>query len=81
MYIYIHIYIYIYIHIYIHIYIYIYIYIYIIYIYIYIYICILIYGRRINYKYIIATNSFMCFITHGTISSYNVFVLYSSTIC
>ena len=49
-------------------------------------------GRRINYKYIITTNSFMCVITifrlynidcdntHETISSCNVFVVYSSTI-
>ena len=50
-------------------------------------------GRQINYKYIIATNSFMgvitifrlynmedCDNTHETISSYNVFAVYSSTI-
>ena len=48
-------------------------------------------GRQINYKYIIAINSFMCVITnkedksdcdntHETINSYNVFVVYLSTI-
>ena len=34
-----------------------------IYIYIYIYIYVSINGRRINYKYILTTNSFMCVIT------------------
>ena len=63
-----------------------------IYIYIYIYISISLNGRRINYKCNIATNSFMCVITifrlypevcdntHETISSYNAFVVHSSTI-
>ena len=56
----------------------------------YTYIFISVNGRQINYKYIIATNSFMCHHhivkpedcddTHETINSYNVFVVYLSTI-